>query len=141
MVGRHGGENDDSFATHVSYRRLPCLAMAYCHNPRARRRTGNGHRVRCCEPDRRSGEAGPAVQRKHGDPERQGTLLLRGFVRARSTDRGWGAGGHLHFGQRRMDDYLVAKNLIVTATRVSPVGNTLVMIAPADSPLAAVEID
>lgn len=38
-------------------------------------------------------------------------------------------------------DYLVGKNLIVTATRVSPVGNTLVMIAPADSPLAAVEID
>jgi molybdate transport system substrate-binding protein len=38
-------------------------------------------------------------------------------------------------------DYLVARNLIVTATRVSPVGNTLVMIAPADSPLAAVEID
>ena len=38
-------------------------------------------------------------------------------------------------------DYLVAKNLIVTATRVSPVGNALVMIAPADSPLVAVEID
>ena len=38
-------------------------------------------------------------------------------------------------------DYLVAKNLIATATRVSPVGNTLVMVAPTDSPLAAVEID
>ena len=38
-------------------------------------------------------------------------------------------------------DYLVAKNLIATATRVSPVGNALVMIAPADSPLMAVEID
>lgn len=38
-------------------------------------------------------------------------------------------------------DYLVAKNLIATATRVSPVGNALVMIAPADSPLGPLEID
>jgi molybdate transport system substrate-binding protein len=38
-------------------------------------------------------------------------------------------------------DYLAAKNLIVDATRVSPVGNALVMIAPADSPLGTVEID
>ena len=38
-------------------------------------------------------------------------------------------------------DYLVAKNLIAMATRVSPVGNTLVMIAPVDSPIGALEID
>jgi molybdate transport system substrate-binding protein len=38
-------------------------------------------------------------------------------------------------------DYLAAKNLIVPATRVSPVGNALAMIAPADSPLGTVKID
>jgi molybdate transport system substrate-binding protein len=38
-------------------------------------------------------------------------------------------------------DYLAGKNLILPATRVSPVGNALVMIAPADSPLRTVEID
>ena len=38
-------------------------------------------------------------------------------------------------------DYLAAKNLIAPATRVSPVGNALVMIAPADSPLGTVAID
>ena len=37
-------------------------------------------------------------------------------------------------------DYLAGRNLIEPATRVSPLGNTLVMIAPADSPLAEVAI-
>ena len=38
-------------------------------------------------------------------------------------------------------DYLAGRNLIVPATRVEPLGNTLVMIAPADSPLPSVQID
>lgn len=38
-------------------------------------------------------------------------------------------------------DYLAAKNLIASATRVSPLGNALVMIVPADSPLGTFEID
>lgn len=38
-------------------------------------------------------------------------------------------------------DYLVGKNLIVAGTRVEPLGNELVMVAPADSPLTAVQID
>lgn len=37
-------------------------------------------------------------------------------------------------------DYLAAKSLIVPATRSSPLGNTLVMIAPSDSKLGAVAI-
>ena len=37
-------------------------------------------------------------------------------------------------------DYLAGKNLIDSATRVSPLGNTLVMITPADSPLTNVAI-
>ena len=103
MVGRHGGENDDSFTTCVSFCRLPCFPVAHWRNRRERRRRGNDHRVRRGEPDRRSGEAGPAVQREHGNSRSQDTLLLRGLVHARPADRGRGAGGHLHFGQRRMD--------------------------------------
>jgi molybdate transport system substrate-binding protein len=38
-------------------------------------------------------------------------------------------------------DYLAARDLIMPATRVSSVGNALVMVAPADSPLGALEID
>ena len=38
-------------------------------------------------------------------------------------------------------DYLVGKNLIVPGTRVEPLGNALVMVAPADSPLGPVQID
>lgn len=38
-------------------------------------------------------------------------------------------------------DYLAGKNLIVTTTRVAPLGNALVMIAPTDSPLTSVKIE
>jgi len=37
-------------------------------------------------------------------------------------------------------DYLAGKNLMVPGTRVEPLGNALVMIAPADSALQSVEI-
>ena len=37
-------------------------------------------------------------------------------------------------------DYLAGKNLVDPATRISPLGNTLVMIAPADSPLTNVAL-
>lgn len=38
-------------------------------------------------------------------------------------------------------DYLAGKNLILTTTRVEPLGNTLVMIAPTDSLLTSVKIE
>ena len=37
-------------------------------------------------------------------------------------------------------DYLAERNLIVTATRASPLGNALVLVAPANSPLPAMAI-
>ncbi len=37
-------------------------------------------------------------------------------------------------------DYLATRNLIVAGSRTDPVGNTLVMIAPADSTLSSVDI-
>ena len=38
-------------------------------------------------------------------------------------------------------DYLAGKNLIIPESRTAPLGNDLVLVAPADSPLAAVQID
>ena len=38
-------------------------------------------------------------------------------------------------------DYLAGKSLIVPATRVEPLGNAVVMVAPADSPLTTVPIE
>jgi molybdate transport system substrate-binding protein len=38
-------------------------------------------------------------------------------------------------------DYLAGKNLIVAPTRVEPLGNTLVVIAPADSRLTSIKIE
>ena len=121
MVGRHGGENDDSFTTHVSYRRLPRFA-AYCHNRRERRRTGNDHRVRRGEHDRCSGQAGPAVQQarepnvRYASPSRP---------RPRSPDRS--RRGHRRTSSSRptRSGWTTSppEDLIVTATRVSPVGN------------------
>jgi molybdate transport system substrate-binding protein len=38
-------------------------------------------------------------------------------------------------------DYLQQRQLIHAASRVSPIGNTLVLIAPADSPPVAIQLD
>ncbi len=37
-------------------------------------------------------------------------------------------------------DYLAERNLIVTSTRISPIGNALVLIAPVDSAITAVDL-
>jgi molybdate transport system substrate-binding protein len=78
------------------------------------------------------------------DPENKQTTIRFSFVAsstlARQIEAGAPADIFISANEEWMD-YLVAKNLIATATRVSPVGNALVIIAPADSPLGRLEID